>query len=73
MNHPAFYTVKEFASLVRLHPHTVREAIKSGKINAFQLGKKGRGSSFRIPSSEVERLAITTMERYAADFLKNIL
>ena len=51
-----FYTVKAFASLLMVHPSTIRRAIVSGRISAFRVGQ-GKKSSFRIYKSELERMA----------------
>ncbi len=48
-------SVKEFASILRIHPSTVRRAIDYGRIHAFRVGI-GKKASFRIPRSEVERM-----------------
>jgi len=50
-------TVDEFAKKVRLCTHTVRRAIKDGKINAFRPGI-GKRSRYRIPETEIERLLV---------------
>lgn len=48
-------SVKEFATILRIHPSTVRRAIIYGRIHAFRVGI-GLKASFRIPKSEVERM-----------------
>jgi len=48
-------SVKEFASILRVHPSTIRRAIEYGRIHAFRVGI-GEKASFRIPKSEVERM-----------------
>ena len=51
-----YYSVKGLAKVLGIHPNTVKNAIKSGHINAFKIGK-GLNSAFRIPTSEIFRLA----------------
>ena len=45
-------TVKETASLLRLHPMTVRRLIEQGAIPAVQLA--GKGTAIRIDAAELE-------------------
>ncbi len=54
---PAFYSIKEFALRISVHPNTVRNAIKNGRISAFKVGI-GKKSVYRIPYAETERLAL---------------
>lgn len=51
-----FYSIKEFAKKLKVHPDTIRRAIKSGRIHAFRAGSSSRGI-YRIPSSEIHRMA----------------
>ena len=55
-----FLTVEEFAHRIKMHPTTVRRAIKQGKIFASRpsMGKK---APFRIAESELERLHLQGM------------
>ncbi len=55
-NEKDFYTIPEFAKKLGIHAQTLRKAIKSGRINGFRIGD-GQ-SRFRIPASEVQRLAL---------------
>ena len=52
----AFYTVKEFAEEMDLHPATIRNAIRKGRIYAFKIGV-GKNASYRVPQSEFYRIA----------------
>lgn len=56
-----FLSIKEFASLIKVHPNTVRRSIKKGKLNAFRVGE-GCKAIYRIPLTEINRLAIMNME-----------
>lgn len=56
-----FYTIDEFAEFLNVHYNTVRNGIKNGHIQAFRIGK-GKKSSFRIPHSEICRMALFNLE-----------
>lgn len=56
-----FLTILEFSVLLRIHPQTVRRAIKNGRIHAFRIGV-GIRSGFRIPKSELSRMALFDLE-----------
>ncbi len=56
-------TVKEFAARVKVHPNTIRRAIKNGRIAAFRIGG-GPRSALRIPESEIKRIAFLDLEEY---------
>jgi len=45
-------TIKEAAEMLNVHADTIRRAIKSGSLKAFQLNKAG---NWRIPIEELER------------------
>lgn len=56
-----FLTIKEFADKIKVHHHTVRRAIKSGRICAFKVGA-GKRSTYRIAKTEINRIALLDME-----------
>lgn len=56
-----FLSIKEFAYLLKVHPNTIRRAVKSGRINAFRIGA-GIKSSYRIARAEINRIAIFDLE-----------
>jgi len=62
MSEETFYTVKEFAKLIRVHPNTVSSGIKKGRIQAFRVGV-GMRSDYRIPSTEVSRMSEMDMTK----------
>jgi excisionase family DNA binding protein len=53
----AFFTIKEFADKLKIHPSTVRRAIKNGRISAIKVGAEKR-PLYRIPCSEIDRIAL---------------
>jgi len=55
-----FLTIEEFAARIKMHPTTVRRAIRQGKIFATRPGV-GKRSAFRIAESELERLHLQAM------------
>ncbi len=57
----SFLSIREFSKLVRVHPNTIRRAIKSGRINAIRIGS-GKKGVYRIPASEINRIALIDLE-----------
>jgi excisionase family DNA binding protein len=53
------YSINEFAKIVKVHPNTIRRAIKSGRIIAFKVGKV-----YRISKYEISRMAEFDIEDY---------
>lgn len=60
---PAYFSIVEFAKKVNVHPNTIRNAIRSGRLHAFRINN-GKNAAFRIPVSELERLAYFSMKNY---------
>lgn len=56
-----FYTVEQFARILKLHPNSIRKKIADGKIQAINLGL-GRYKIWRIPKAEIERLGVFDLE-----------
>ena len=57
-----FYTIAEFAKKLRLHPNTIRNAIRSGRLTAFRAGSGNKGS-YRICHSEIGRIQLVDLEK----------
>jgi excisionase family DNA binding protein len=55
-----FLTVEEFAKAIKMHPTSVRRAIKQGRIFATRPSSQVKGR-YRIAESELERLYIQSM------------
>jgi excisionase family DNA binding protein len=55
-----YLTVDEFAKRVKMHPTTIRRAIKTGKIFATR-PSVGIRAPYRIAESELERLYMQGM------------
>jgi excisionase family DNA binding protein len=55
-----YFTVEEFAAKIKMHPNTVRRAIKKGKIYAMR-PSTGIKSPYRVPESELERLQLQSI------------
>lgn len=65
-----FLTIHEFAEVISVHYNTVYNMIKKGRISAFRLSK-GKGSSYRIARSEIQRMAILDLENLVDDMVEN--
>ncbi len=61
MNNNDILTIKEFAELIRVHPNSVRNMIKKGRLSCFRIGG-GETSAYRIPRTEVQRLSLINLE-----------
>lgn len=57
-----FVSIKEFAAILGVHPDTIRRSIRRGRINAIRIGG-GKRSVYRIPKSEMNRMAICDLEK----------
>ena len=61
-NFEGYYTVDEFSKELRMHRNTILRRIKSGLIQALNLGTDKR-ACYRIPISEKERICLFNLER----------
>ena len=57
-----FFTIEEFAKILKVHPNTIRNGIKCGRIQAFKVGR-GHKSTYRIFKREIERMAEADMTK----------
>lgn len=64
-----FLSIKEFACWIKVHPSTVRRAIKKGRLNAFRIGEGDR-SVYRIPITEVNRITLCDMEKFVEKIIQ---
>ncbi len=56
-----FYTVEEVAKKLRVCQHTIRRAIKAGRIHACRPGV-GKKAPYRIYESELTRILMVDFE-----------
>lgn len=61
----AFYSIKEFALKLGVHPNTIRRAIKCKKINAIRFC-----GVYRIPYNEISRMVEFDLEEYIENEVK---
>jgi len=59
---PEFLTIDEFSKLLRIHRNSIRSMVYSGRLNAIRIGS-GKNASYRIPRSEVQRLAVVDLDK----------
>lgn len=69
MHESDFLSIKEFAAKLGVHPDTIRRGIKRGRISGFKVGG-GKRSTYRIPKSETNRMAICDMEEMIEKILE---
>lgn len=50
-----YFSIKEFAIELRVHPTTILRSIKFGRIHAMKIGR-GKKSVYRIPETEFKRM-----------------
>jgi len=55
-----YLTVEDVAQRLKMHPNTIRRAIRAGKIFASR-PSTGKKAPFRIAETELERLHIQSM------------
>jgi len=50
-----FYTIKEFAELLRVHPNTVRKMIRENRLHPINVGTSNKAKHL-IPEDDLLRL-----------------
>ncbi len=63
MEHKDFYSVKEFAKVLGVHYNTIRRMIIAKRIDAVLLNP-GQRKTYRIPASEITRMAKMDLSEY---------
>jgi excisionase family DNA binding protein len=63
MEQEEFYTVKEFAKLLKISTETVRRAIRAGKIAAIKFTDSENGS-WRISRHQLDRMTTNYQIKY---------
>lgn len=61
MKEEDFLSIKEFAVLLKLHPNTIRRHIKKGRIVAFRIDPRYKGT-YRIPRTEINKMCFDQLE-----------
>lgn len=64
-----YLTIKEFAGKLRVHPNTVRLSIKKGKLQCVRIGI-GKRAGYRIPASEISRIALFDLKHLVKKILE---
>ena len=63
----AYFSINEFAEKLNIHPNTVRNSIKQGRLSSFRIGS-GKNAMYRIPASELERLILLQLDEAYKNF-----
>ena len=66
-----FLTIYEFCECLGIHYNTARNMIKCGRLSAIKMGVGGKTSDYRIPTSEIQRLAIVDLEKTINEIVEN--
>lgn len=64
----AFYTIDQFADILNLHRNTVLKYVNMGFISSIRIGSSSR--TYRIPKSEIERIAEFSLEKIIENEIK---
>jgi excisionase family DNA binding protein len=66
---PDFLSIKQFAAKVGVHPNTIRNAIRKGRLSALKMGSGSR-ALWRIAKTEIQRIAFLDMREYIEKVIK---
>jgi excisionase family DNA binding protein len=69
MKNKEFLSICEFAQVIGVHPNTVRNMIKKGRLSAFRTGS-GEKASYRISRSEIQRLSVVDLNKIVDKLIK---
>jgi excisionase family DNA binding protein len=61
MKNKDFLTIYEFCERLGIHYNTARSMIKKGRLSALKMGVGGKTSDYRIPVTELQRLAVVNL------------
>lgn len=64
-------TLNEFAALLKVSRNTVKKMIADGALSFLRTGI-GNKSHYRIPESEIQRMAMVQMEKFKLKEEKNV-
>lgn len=56
-----YYTVEEFAKILKIGPQSIRRAIRAGRIQAFRVSI-GKKAAYRISETEFDRIAVMSYQ-----------
>lgn len=62
-----YYSVEEFAKILKVNPQSIRRAIRMGRIQALRV-MPGKKAPYRIAATELDRMAVMSYE----ETIKNI-
>lgn len=71
MEELGYFTIRQFAKLLQIHPMTVRRALKRGKIGSINLGTVKK-PLYRIPHSEINRIALFDLKTMIDQIVKDL-
>lgn len=61
MSNDKYYTVEEFAKILKIGPQSIRRAIRAGRIHGFRVSI-GKKAAYRIAETEFDRIALMSYQ-----------